>query len=41
VRASDYPLLQAIVIIYTLMYMGAAFIVDVLYVYIDPRIRYT
>ena len=38
--AFDYPLLQGIVIIYTLMYVGAAFIVDVLYAYIDPRIRY-
>ena len=38
--AFDYPLLQGIVIIYTLMYVGAAFIVDVLYTYIDPRIHY-
>ena len=38
--AFDYPLLQGIVIIYTLMYVAAAFFVDVLYAYIDPRIRY-
>jgi peptide/nickel transport system permease protein len=38
--AFDYPLLQGIVIVYTLMYVGAAFIVDVLYAYIDPRIHY-
>ena len=38
--ASDYPLLQGIVIIFTLMYVAAAFLVDVLYAYIDPRIRY-
>ena len=38
--ASDYPLLQGIVIIFTLMYVAATFLVDVLYVYIDPRIRY-
>ena len=36
----DYPLLQGIVLIYTLMYVAAAFFVDVLYAYIDPRIRY-
>ena len=39
--AHDYPVLQGVVIIYTLMYVGAAFLVDVLYAYIDPRIRYT
>jgi peptide/nickel transport system permease protein len=38
--AFDYPLLQGIVIMYTLMYVAAAFFVDVLYAYIDPRIRY-
>ena len=35
-----YPLLQGVVIIFTLMYVGASFLVDVLYAYIDPRIRY-
>ncbi len=37
---SDYPLLQAVVIIFTLMYVTAALLVDILYAYIDPRIRY-
>ena len=36
----DYPLLQGVVIIFTLMYVGASFLVDVLYAYIDSRIRY-
>ena len=39
--ASDYPLMQGVVIVFTLMYVMAAFLVDVLYAYIDPRIRYT
>ena len=39
--ASDYPLMQGVVIVFTLMYVTAAFLVDVLYAYIDPRIRYT
>ena len=39
-RGSDYPLLQGVVIVYTLLYVLAAFLVDVLYAYIDPRIRY-
>ena len=38
---SDYPLLQGITIIFTVMYLGAALMVDILYGYIDPRIRYT
>ncbi|NQW24268.1 MAG: ABC transporter permease [SAR202 cluster bacterium] len=38
--AFDYPLLQGVVITFTLLYVIAAFIVDVLYAYVDPRIRY-
>ena len=38
--ASDYPVLQCVVITYTLLYVGAAFLVDVMYAYIDPRIRF-
>ena len=37
---NDYPMLQGVVIIFTLMYVGAALLVDVLYAYLDPRIRY-
>lgn len=37
---NDYPLLQAVVIIFTVMYVMTALLVDVLYSYIDPRIRY-
>lgn len=36
----DYPLLQGVVIVFTIMYVVAALTVDVLYAYIDPRIRY-
>jgi len=39
--ASDYPLLQGLVIMFTLGYVLVALTVDVLYAYIDPRIRYT
>jgi peptide/nickel transport system permease protein len=38
--ASDYPVLQGVVITYTVLYVGAAFLVDVMYAYIDPRIRF-
>ena len=37
---SDYPVVQAVVIIFTLMYVLSALLVDILYAYIDPRIRY-
>ena len=38
---NDYPLLQGVVIVFTLMYVMASLLVDVLYSYVDPRIRYT
>ena len=37
---NDYPLLQAVIIVFTLMYVMASLMVDVMYAYIDPRIRY-
>ncbi len=40
VRDSDYPLLQGIVITFALFYLASTFLVDVLYAYIDPRIRF-
>ena len=38
---NDYPLLQGVVIVFTLMYVLASLMVDVLYSYVDPRIRYS
>ena len=38
--AFDYPLLQGIVIVFTVMYVAAALLVDISYAYVDPRIRY-
>ena len=38
--AFDYPLLQGIVVVFTLIFVAASFLVDVLYAYLDPRIRY-
>ena len=37
---ADYPLLQGVVMVLTMLYVLAALMVDVLYAYIDPRIRY-
>ena len=39
--ANDYPLLQAVIMVFTLMYVSAALLVDLMYAYIDPRIRYS
>ncbi len=38
---NDYPLLQGVVIVFTLMYVLASLMVDVVYAYVDPRIRYS
>ena len=37
---NDYPLLQAVSVIFTLMYVIAAILGDVMYACIDPRISY-
>jgi len=39
-RQSDYGLLQGIVIVFSVMYLATSLLVDILYAYIDPRIRY-
>ena len=40
VGAGDYAVVQAVAILFTLIYLLAAFLVDVLYVLIDPRLRH-
>jgi peptide/nickel transport system permease protein len=37
----DYPVVQTVVMILSAMYIGANFIVDVLYAYVNPKIRYS
>ncbi|MHB9092747.1 MAG: ABC transporter permease, partial [Chloroflexota bacterium] len=39
VQTRDYPLLQGIVLVFALIYVGIAFVVDVGYTYLDPRTR--
>jgi peptide/nickel transport system permease protein len=36
----DYPLLQAVVILDAILVLFVNLVVDILYAYIDPRIRY-
>jgi peptide/nickel transport system permease protein len=37
----DYPLLQAVVILDAVLVLGVNLVVDILYAYVDPRIRYS
>ena len=41
VISADYAVLQVVVILFALLYVTAALLVDVLYAFVDPRIRYT
>jgi len=40
IRARDYPVVQAVVLTFALVFILANLIVDVLYAVVDPRIRY-
>lgn len=40
IRARDYPVVQAVVIIFAGIYILSNLVVDILYAYLDPRIRY-
>ena len=40
IRARDIPVVQSIVIIFSFLYLMSSLIVDILYAYLDPRIRY-
>ena len=39
VSSHDYPVVQAIVVILSAMYIGLNFVLDVAYGFIDPRVR--
>ncbi len=39
VNANDFPLITAIITLVTILYVGMALLVDVLYAIVDPRIR--
>jgi peptide/nickel transport system permease protein len=39
--ARDFPVVQAVVITFCLVYIVANLLVDIAYAYVDPRIRYT
>ena len=37
---NDFPIMVGVVLVFTFMYVSMNFITDILYAYIDPRIRY-
>jgi peptide/nickel transport system permease protein len=39
IRGRDYPVVQAVVILFAVIFLLANYLVDVLYAYVDPRIR--
>jgi peptide/nickel transport system permease protein len=40
INQRDYPMVQAVVLIITAMVMAASLVVDIIYAYVDPRVRY-
>lgn len=40
INARDYPMVQASVLVISVVYVFLNLAVDLLYVYLDPRIRY-
>jgi ABC-type dipeptide/oligopeptide/nickel transport system permease component len=40
IRARDYVVVQAVVLTFAVVFILANLIVDILYAFIDPRIRY-
>ena len=41
VDSRDYPIVQAVVLFLSAMYIGVNLLVDVLYAYLNPKIRYS
>ena len=40
IQTRDFPIVQATVLTAGLLYIGTALVVDILYAYVNPRIRY-
>ena len=41
VDSRDYPIVQAVVLFLSAMYIGVNLLVDILYAYLNPKIRYS
>ncbi len=40
VLARDYPVIQAVILLASLVYVVVNLLIDIAYVFLDPRIRY-
>ncbi|MNN88092.1 Glutathione transport system permease protein GsiC [compost metagenome] len=40
VLARDYPVIQAMILLFSLVYVGINLVIDLSYTVLDPRIRY-
>jgi peptide/nickel transport system permease protein len=40
ILARDYPMIQGVILIFGLLYILVNLLVDLIYAYVDPRIRY-
>ena len=40
IRARDYPMIQGAILVFGLLYILVNLVVDIIYAYVDPRIRY-
>ena len=41
VNARDYQVIQAVTMFIAVLFIGVNLLIDILYAYVDPRIRYT
>ena len=41
VLARDYPVIQAVILLASLIYVVINLLIDITYVFLDPRIRYS
>ena len=40
ISARDYPMIQGVILIFGLLYIFVNLVVDLIYAFVDPRIRY-
>jgi ABC-type dipeptide/oligopeptide/nickel transport system permease component len=40
ISSRDYPIVQGIVLLFAVLFVSVNLAVDILYAYVDPRIRY-
>jgi len=41
IRYRDFQVMQTIVVVFAVIFVGVNLLVDIIYAYVDPRIRYS